>query len=177
MCNKDLAGGVKSWNPPVLHFWRPLLFCWLLCFACMIFQQLCTYWNIASEAEAWKKRGKNSQGSIVRNTDEKIKWQNLFMQNILIILYYNWLTEHTYLYTGGVHLVALASSQFTDKIFKAQHELRVQRILQHLWFFLKCAPSELWSFQYFLPPYILIIWNCGLFAFTQDKTDKWEENT
>lgn len=42
LCNKDLAGGVKSWNPPVLHFWRPLLFCWLLCFACMIFQQQCS---------------------------------------------------------------------------------------------------------------------------------------
>lgn len=57
------------------------------------------------------------------------------MQNILIILYYNWLTEHTYLYTPFgliLHLVALASSQFTDKIFKAQHGLRVQRILQHL---------------------------------------------
>lgn len=38
LSNKDLAGGVKSPNLPVLHFWRPLLFCWLLCFSC-IFQQ------------------------------------------------------------------------------------------------------------------------------------------
>lgn len=53
LCNKDLVVGVKSWNPPVLHFWRPLLFCWLLCFACMIFQQQqCSDLNIADEAAA-----------------------------------------------------------------------------------------------------------------------------
>lgn len=35
----DIASSVKSWNLTVLHLWKPLLFCWLLCFSCMIIQQ------------------------------------------------------------------------------------------------------------------------------------------